>query len=748
MRVARAARDFALARPASTLLAAVLAGLVLGPRGAVALVPAVAAAGLVARTPRHAAVLLCALVATGGFAHARTAALDRSGLGPSIGHAARAELPLLDTPRGTAFGWRATAELAGERVLLEGPGRAPSWSEGEIVAVIGALRAPGPRDGWLRPKGMHAVLRAREVRATGRRRGGAAGVLDGVRSRAQRALTEHLPQPEGALLRGMVLGDDAALSVEERGRLRRSGLGHLVAASGANVALLAVLALAACALLGIGMRARLIAVAALIVLYVPLAGAGPSIRRAGVMGVAGIAATLSSRPQDRLHVLLLAAVVTLALDPRSVGDPGWQLSFAAVAAIAVLGAPLLDLLRERGVPAGLAEGAALTLAATIGTTPVSAAAFGTVSLAGIPANLLVAPLVGPITWLGMAASCAGQVWPAAGAWIGWTAGLPLAAVLAIGRAGAGLPAAQIHLGILAALAAASVVGAAVLWSPARRVAPRALPLLVLVLTGAIVLTRPRPIAGPAAGVVRLAFLDIGQGDATLVQSDGHAMLVDSGPPDGQVTQQLRHLGIRRLDVLVGTHAQADHIGGADRVLRALPVAAVLDGRDRVREQQGDEMARAAAATGARTIPAQTGQTIRIGAATAEVLSPPRRDGPPVPGADPNQRAIVLRVTGGGIRLLLTADAESDVLAPLDPGPVDILKVSHHGSADEGLARLLGSMRPRLAVIEVGKGNTYGHPTRSTLSALRSARVRTLRTDLDGMVVVDVQGGRMLVHTHS
>ena len=111
-------------------------------------------------------------------------------------------------------------------------------------------------------------------------------------------------------------------------------------------------------------------------------------------------------------------MVTLALDPRSVGDPGWQLSFAAVAAIAVLGAPLLDLLRERGVPPGLAEGAALTLAATIGTAPVSAAAFGTLSLAGIPANVLVAPLVGPITWLGMVASCAGQVWPAAGAWIG------------------------------------------------------------------------------------------------------------------------------------------------------------------------------------------------------------------------------------------------------------------------------------------------------------------------------------------
>ncbi len=748
MKAVLAVRDRALARPATALLAAVLAGLVLGPLGALAILPAVPAAGFVAGTPQRAALLLCALVAAGGFAHARTAALDQSRLGPRIGHAVRAEVPLLDTPRATAFGWRATAALAGERVLLQGPGRAPAWTAGEIVAVAGALRAPGPRDGWLRPKGMHAVLRARVVRATGRRRGGPSGALDGVRTRAQRALTARLPQPEGALLRGMVLGDDAALSVGERDRLRRSGLGHLVAASGANVALLAVLALAACALLGVGMRPRLVAVAALIALYVPLAGAGPSIRRAGVMGVAGIVATLSSRPQNRLHVLLLAAVVTLALDPRSVGDPGWQLSFAAVAAIAVLGAPLLDLLRERGVPAGLAEGAALTLAATIGTTPVSAAAFGTVSLAGIPANVAAAPLVGPITWLGMSASCAAQVWPAAGAWIAWTAALPLAAVLAIGRAGAGLPAAQIHAGIPAALGAACAAGGLVLWSPARRVGRWAAPLLVVALTFAIVLTRPRPVAGPAAGVVRLAFLDIGQGDATLIQSEGHSMLVDSGPPDGPVTGRLRHLGIRHLDVLVGTHAQADHIGGSGRVLGAMPVSAVLDGRDGIREPQGDEMARAAAATGARIIAAQAGQTIRIGAATAEVLSPPRRDGPPAPGADPNQRAIVLRVTGGGLRLLLTADAESDVLTPLDAGPVDVLKVSHHGSADDGLARLLGSLRPRLAVIEVGRGNTYGHPTPATLGTLRRAGVRTLRTDLDGTVVVDIQAGRMLVHTHS
>ncbi len=748
MRHVAIARAFALAHPATILLAVVLAGLVLGPRGELALAPAALAVGALSTSPRRAAVLLPALLAAATFAHARTAALDHSQLGPRLGHVVRVDSALLESPRTAARGWRASVMVAGERVLLLSAGRAPAAAAGDVVAVRGALRAPGPREDWLHVKGIHAVLQADAVTATGARRAGAAGVLDGVRRRAQRALTERLPQPEGALLRGMVLGDDAALDVAERDRLRRAGLGHLVAASGANVMLLAILVLGACSLLGIGLRARLVAVAVLIALYVPLAGAGPSIRRAGVMGVAGVLTTAAARPQDRRHVVLLAGVVTLAIDPRSVADPGWQLSFAAVAGIAVLAGPLVHAARRRGVSAPLAEAGALTLAATIATAPVSAAAFGTLSLAGIPANVLVAPLVGPVTWLGMVAGCVAQISPAAGAWVAWAAALPLAAVLAVGRAGAALPGAQVQVGFAAALAGAAVVAGVILWPRARRVAWRMAPLLALVLAAGLILTRPQPIPPPAPGVLRLVFLDIGQGDATLVQSAGRAMLVDSGPPDAPVTQRLRHLGIRRLDVLVGTHAQADHIGGADRVLRAVEVGAVLDGRDGIREQQGDELARAATATGARIVPAQAGQRIALGAAVAEVLSPPRRDGPPVGGADPNQRAIVMRLSGAGVRLLLTADAESDVLAPLDPGPIDVLKISHHGSDDPGLPALLQRLRPRLAVIEVGRGNTYGHPTPRTLAVLRRAGVRTLRTDRDGTVVVDILRGRMLVHTHA
>jgi competence protein ComEC len=129
-----------------------------------------------------------------------------------------------------------------------------------------------------------------------------------------------------------------------------------------------------------------------------------------------------------------------------------------------------------------------------------------------------------------------------------------------------------------------------------------------------------------------------------------------------------------------------------------------------------------------------------------VLSPPRRDGAPVPGADPNQRAIVLELRDGAFRALLTADAESDVLAGLDLHRIDALKVSHHGSADEGLASLLARLAPRVAVVEVGKGNTYGHPVAATMRALGAAVPAVYRTDLDGSVRLDVEAGRVQVTT--
>ena len=180
----------------------------------------------------------------------------------------------------------------------------------------------------------------------------------------------------------MALGDDAALPDDVRDEFRASGLSHLVAASGTNVMLLAALVVAVAAALGLGLRTRLVLVLGAIALYVPLAGAGPSIARAGMMAAAGIVAILAGRPAARWHALLLSAAVTLALNPLAIEDVGWQFSFAAVVAILLLAGRLRQGLERRGVPGGLAEAAALTGAATIGTAPLHCGAFRA-GLAGV-----------------------------------------------------------------------------------------------------------------------------------------------------------------------------------------------------------------------------------------------------------------------------------------------------------------------------------------------------------------------------
>ena len=753
--LARAWRAFAAsaladvrARPLHAALAAVVLGLLAGPRAPVLVLAALPACALFGRRPAAALVVAASVLGGGVLADARLAALDRTVLTDRLGHAATVRVWLLEAARPRAFGGRtAIVRLGRERLLVRTSGGVtwPRVGVGQELAIEGVLQALRPADAWLRPRNVHAVLRADRVASTGRARGGAAGMLDRVRERAQASLDRGLPPPQASLLRGMVLGQDEALPEHTRDDFRTAGLSHLVAASGQNVMLLCALVFGLSALVGLDFRARLLLALGLIALYVPLAGGGPSIQRAGVMGAAGVAATLAGRPASRWYALLLAAAVTLALNPRAVEDPGWQLSFAAVAAIMLLAAPLAGRIRRRRLPAALAEAIALTVAATIGTAPLIALHFGQTSLFSLPANVLAAPAVAPVMWLGMAAATIGQVSTAAALPFTALAGYPLAFVAWVGETAAHLPHAAITVSPwLVALACIGVV-LAIAWPAAR--SPRAVVVAGVAAVALVVSRPPARVLPPPAGL-RVTFLDIGQGDATLIQDRRTSVLVDTGPADGGVVARLRRAGVRRLDLLVVTHAQADHDGGAAAVLRAMPVGMLLDGRDGVHEPLGLRMAAEARRRRVAVAVPEAGQSLRAGRIELRVLSPAREAPDEHAGADPNDRAIVAEARVGPFRMLLTADAESDVLATLDLRPVDVLKVSHHGSADHGLGALLERLRPRLAAIEVGAHNTYGHPVPATVATLRAAGVTVYRTDRDGSVRLEGQGDELTVATHA
>lgn len=751
--------DAARARPRHGALALVIVALAAGPHlpgsallaaaGIAAVLGAVIASGARATGALLAAALTLAAGSTGA---ARAAALERSALGPRIGHALRDHVVVRSAPRTDAYGgWSAEVELHGEPVLLLGRGRRPAVGIGDGLHVRGILEAPGV---WATRLRVHAELRASSATPSGRRRGGPAGALDGVRRRAQRALDQGLPPAQAGLLRGMVLGDDSALPSGVRDDFRASGLSHLVAASGTNVMLLATLAVGVAVAAGLERVGRLVLALGLIALYVPLAGGGPSIQRAGIMGAAVLVAALAGRPASRWYALGLAACGTLLLDPRAVTALGWQLSFAAVVGILLLAPGWREGLRRRGAPTLLADAVAVTGAAGLSTAPVLAATLGEVSPVSLLANVLAAPAVAPVMWLGFLAAALGQLSPAPAALLDAVAGLPLGYLTWLASEAAGVPWAVVPAGAVTVTAACAVV-VGVLSS--RRVRRVAAPVGVAAVAGAVLLAPAQAApAGPPTGL-RVTVLDVGQGDAVLVQEPGRAVLVDAGPPDGDVVGRLREAGVGRLDALVITHASSDHEGGAAAVLRELGVGLLVDGR-RVSGREPDEAAgstvgpgdavtAAAGRAGVRRLEPAAGQTVRAGGLALRVRWPP----PVAPGAAPplvddhNERATVLEVEAWGARVLLPADAESDVLGQLDLAPVDVLKVSHHGSADGGLPAVVARIRPQVAVIPVGRDNGYGHPAPSTLRALRDVPA-VLRTDRDGTVRLDHAGDRWLVRT--
>jgi competence protein ComEC len=244
--------------------------------------------------------------------------------------------------------------------------------------------------------------------------------------------------------------------------------------------------------------------------------------------------------------------------------------------------------------------------------------------------------------------------------------------------------------------------------------------------------------GPPAGL-RVSILDVGQGDAILLQPAGApAVLVDGGPPADGLLSLLGEAEVGRLGAAIVTHDQSDHAGGIAELLGAMPVSRLLYG---VLDRRMLAQARAA---GARPGRIAAGGELRSGLLRLDVLWPPQALlGEPHMGEDPNRLALVMVARWHRFSMLLTADAEAES-TPIDPGPIDVLKVAHHGSEDAGLGALLDRTKPRLAVISVGAGNPYGHPTPSTLATLAAHGVPVLRTDHEGTIVLDVNRGAVSV----
>jgi competence protein ComEC len=712
---------------------------------------ALAAAGIAVRRARAAWLALALLLAGLWWGGQRLAGLDESFLAGQAGTTAVAKVEVTGPPRRSPFSVRVPVRVkrwddhkVDEAARLQLPrGRAPP--QGSILEVVASAREPRPAEegesfderAYLRRQGVHVVLRAPGFRVVGRR-DGVGGLADRLRVQVARTMAPGLEGERRTVVAGIVLGEDEGLGVDLQDAFRASGLYHLLAVSGQNVAYVVAGALLLAWLLGLPRWAGHLGAVVCVAGYVLAVGWQPSVVRAGVAGVLASLAWLAARPADRWYFLLVGAALLLAVNPYSLLEPGFQLSFVAVAAIFVAVPRLERRLDGYPLPKRLVAVLAVSGACGLVTAPILWLHFGTIPVYSILANAMAEPVVAPLLGFALACSALEPVLPTAALALAWANGW-LAAYLAwCARMFGGLPGAQIGSDLaVAALAVVLVVTFGILRLP-RRVRRRALVvtaiLAVVGLGGRLAWPQHVP---PSPDGMRITFLDVGQGDAILLQVRQGAILVDQGPPEAEVAERLAGLGVESLAAIVLTHPHRDHVGGAADVIDQVEVLAVLSPlQPRASPDEGAALAEARD-EGVPVVPARVGNVYRLGRLRVRVLWP---DGPGSQADDPHAHGVILLASYGTFDALLTGDSESDVVLPLRPPPVEVLKVAHHGSEDPGLPQLLELIQPRVAVVSVGSGNDYGHPTRETLSALAaSPGLDVQRTDADGQIVVETDG---------
>lgn len=678
--------------------------------------------------------------------------------------------------RGRLLVWLPRSQLtqAGDRVALEARLDAPRDFEGFAYGA------------YLARQGIGAVAGAYRVEVVAHRLGIVPQALGGLRRWLIEGLNSLVPEPEAALANGILLGIRASIAPEVSDAFARAGLTHVVAISGWNIAIVAAMAAAATrplVRLRGGRHAALATAGAVVAGYVLLTGASPSVVRAALMAGGLVIARLGGSRAHALSALLLAALVMLVVAPPVLWDVGFQLSALATAGLIWFAAPLEARLSRW--PALVREPVALTLAAQLTTLPVILLNFERLSLVAPLANIAVVPLVPLVMLCSAVAAVVGGMnsalhLPLVGDVLGWAAGgaawLYLRLMILTGLAAASMPFASIDLVAPSWLALA--------WYPALALArgrigprfgqangPAAMPDGLAALAGGLV--RPRRLVSGTLlvlalltvvtrpdGRLHLTVLDIGQGDAILIQAPSGAMMMIDGGPDPELA--MRRLGEelpfwqRRIDIVLLTHPHEDHVAGLLAVLDRFVVGRVLDsGRAHDTPSYPRFLDAAAAEPGAQFGLARAGDRYVLDRTTVlTVLYPTEADAAaPLVDGDVNNASIVMLLESGSFSALLTGDAKAPIERLLAErgllNPIDVLKVGHHGSDSSTSVGFLNVVRPRVAVISCGAGNPYGHPHAATLAHLGAMPGLHLhRTDLDGTVRIVVVSNRVEVtHTH-
>jgi competence protein ComEC len=624
-----------------------------------------------------------------------------------------------------------------------GPGTLDQVEAGGLVRVRGTVIA---EDGFL----MLRTTQVQPVVPPGGERA-AARVRATLRHTA-RDLTARLPRDEAALARGMTTGDTDGMSTEVEDAMRRAGISHLVAVSGANIALVLAAVLVPLLLLGVRRRRRIPPAVLVGGFYVFLVGEEPSVLRAATMALPVLVARFVGVKASTVACLCMTVALWSVLDPATAASVGFVLSALATGAILVLAPPVargLVLLTGERLGQAPALVIAVPLVAQLACTPVLILLTPEISLWAVTVNMLVAPVVGPCTLLGLAAVAVGPLLPGPAA-IAWQlAGGGAHLIIRVSRAADTAPGSRIPVpagtaGVVLAIVVLVAVVIALCCAPRSRVVRWSVAaLMVLVMVPPLARVVP---AGPGQDW-QIAACAVGQGDAVVLrsqQTDGEDtfVVVDTGPEPTAMRECLDTLSVDHVDLLVLTHPHADHVGGRD----------ALSGARTPTEQWICPMDEAASAT-VPDVPARTvtrGTGAREGAITLQVLWPTSaqdaaraaaREQGSGEGDGANDCSIVIDATwDDGLRYVGLADLEPAGQQALlgqapQPAPADVVKAAHHGSRRQEPA-LYDLLDPDILMFTVGQDNSFGHPTAQALALAGRTGAGIVRTDRDGTVVVD------------
>ena len=673
----------------------------------------------------------------------------------------------------TPCGWL-PAE-GGVRLAVSGglaAGALAEWREGRRVRLPATLRLPTTYRNPGVPDESFALAR-RGIALVGSVKSGAlvdvvasGSVFQEAASAARAHVRETIERALGgrslpaSVVTAILIGDRGGLDHATTRRLQEAGTYHVIAISGGNIVILAGLAFVVMRLVRVPRKAGSVALGVMLCAYGYVAGGGPSVARATLAAVVYLLAVAADHRSPAMNVLATVALVAVVYEPLEVFDPGLALSYGATLALLIAADRLM--MSNRNAIAAVLIG---TICAELALFPVSASVFHRVTVAGLVLNFAAIPLMTVVQVAGLAVLATAPLlhvlsraagWIAATAsagliestrlldvapWLTWRVPSPAWWVVAVYYAG----------------------WAVALWgrvgSRTRRAALLASGAAALLVCVPALAHVARPRAAPAATALRVTFLDVGQGDAVLVQfPGGPAMLVDAaGLPasafdlgERVITPALLALGVRRLDYLAITHGDPDHVAGAPSVARDFRPRELWEGvavpPHRTLADLRGLVARAGG--GLRTV--RPDDVLRVGGVDVRVLHPPEPDWERQRVR--NDDSIVLEIRYGDVSIVLPGDiggsVEEMVARRLGGAPLRIVKAAHHGSATSSSDTWLDAARAAAVVFSCGRGNRYGHPHPAVMERLASRRTPVFRTDEDGAVTVTTDGKAVQVKTYT